>query len=364
MQTVLPALHAALAASLPLVCFLTAVIWLAEVADRTGLAGRIAHVLARAARGSTARLYVLVCLACALLTATLSLDGAVVVMVPVILALVALGAPGRPLLLATIGVANAFSIALVQGNPTNLVVMTGLHLDPGTFDATMIAPGTAAALICAVVVAGRERSRLRGRVRTGAAPALAPGATAAAAALVVAGIGEAAAPAIGLAPWWPACAVAGAAAAVLLVRGVATPLPPVPWRIGLLVTALATMLGVAVRVAGLGTVRLPAGSVWAMLAVTVAAAAVAATVNNLPAAVAAGALLHSGPAAFAVLAGLSVGALAGSRGSVATVLVRERAGRPFSAAIGDGYLRLWPATALVAAAAATALIWLSAVPSA
>jgi Na+/H+ antiporter NhaD/arsenite permease-like protein len=285
-------------------------------------------------------------------------------MVPVILALVALGAPGRPLLLATIGVANAFSIALVQGNPTNLVVMTGLHLDPGTFDATMIAPGTAAALICAVVVAGRERSRLRGRVRTGAAPALAPGATAAAAALVVAGIGEAAAPAIGLAPWWPACAVAGAAAAVLLVRGVATPLPPVPWRIGLLVTALATMLGVAVRVAGLGTVRLPAGSVWAMLAVTVAAAAVAATVNNLPAAVAAGALLHSGPAAFAVLAGLSVGALAGSRGSVATVLVRERAGRPFSAAIGDGYLRLWPATALVAAAAATALIWLSAVPSA
>jgi Na+/H+ antiporter NhaD/arsenite permease-like protein len=309
-------------------------------------------------------LYVLVCLACALLTATLSLDGAVVVMVPVILALVALGGPGRALLLATIGVANAFSIAVVQGNPTNLVVMTGLHLDPGTFDATMIAPGTAAALICAVVVAGRERSRLRGRVRTGAAPALAPGATAAAAALVVAGIGEAAAPAIGLAPWWPACAVAGAAAAVLLVRGVATPLPPVPWRIGLLVTALATMLGVAVRVAGLGTVRLPAGSVWAMLAVTVAAAAVAATVNNLPAAVAAGALLHSGPAAFAVLAGLSVGALAGSRGSVATVLVRERAGRPFSAAIGDGYLRLWPATALVAAAAATALIWLSAVPSA
>ena len=65
---VIHALHAALAASVPLVCFLTAVIWLAEIADRTGLAGRIAHVLARAARGSTARLYVLVCLACALLT--------------------------------------------------------------------------------------------------------------------------------------------------------------------------------------------------------------------------------------------------------------------------------------------------------
>ena len=110
-------------------------------------------------------------------------------------------------------------------------------------------------------------------------------------------------------------------------------------------------------------VRLPSGSVWALLAVTVAAAAVAATVNNLPAAVAAGALLHSGPAAFAVLAGISVGALAGSRGSVATLLVRDLAGRRFSAAIGEGYLRLWPATATVAAMAASALIWLMAVPS-
>ena len=197
-------------------------------------------------------------------------------MVPVILALVTLGAPGRPLLLATIGVANAFSIALVQGNPTNLVVVTGLHLDPGTFDETMIAPGAAAALICAAAVAVRERSRLRGAVPAGEAPALAPGATVAAAALVAAGIGEAAAPAIGLAPWWPACVVAGAAAAVLHVRGVRLPLPSVPWRIGALVTALADRTRRGGRVAGLSALRLPSGSVWALIAVTVAAAAVAA----------------------------------------------------------------------------------------
>ena len=347
---------------MPLVCFLTAVIWLAEIADRTGLAGRIAHVLARAARGSTARLYVLVCLACALLTATLSLDGAVVVMVPVILALVTLGAPGRPLLLATIGVANAFSIALVQGNPTNLVVVTGLHLDPGTFDATMIAPGTAAALICAAVVAVRERSRLRGAVPAGAAPALARGATVAAAALVAAGIGEAAAPVDR-----PRTLVARLrrrrrSRGRAHVRGVRLPLPSVPWRIGAASSRCSRRRSAWPRdVAGLAAVRLPSGSVWALLAVTVVAAAVAATVNNLPAAVAAGALLHSGPAAFAVLAGVSVGALAGSRGSVATLLVRDLAGRSFSAAIGEGYLRLWPATATVAAMAATALIWFTAV---
>ena len=56
MHALVAAIHAALAASIPLVCFLTAVIWLADVADRTGLAGRIAHVLAGRARGSTARL--------------------------------------------------------------------------------------------------------------------------------------------------------------------------------------------------------------------------------------------------------------------------------------------------------------------
>ena len=350
-------LHAALSASVPLVCFLTAVIWLARVADATGLAGAIAGLLARAAGARTARVYALVCLACALLTAALSLDGAVVVMVPVVLALADRGAPARPLLLATIGVANAFSIAVVQGNPTNLVVMTGLHLRPAAFDATMLAPGTAAALICAGAVAARERRRLHGDVSAAPIPRLGRGAAGAAAALVLAGVGESLAPVAGVAPWWPACGVAIAAAFGLTVAGVPVPRPSVPWRIGLLVTALATPLGAAADASGISAIQLPAGSVWALLGVTAAAAAFAAVVNNLPAAVAAGALLHTGPAAFAVLSGVSVGALAGARGSVATLLVRDLAGPEHAPAIRDGYLRLWPATAAVAASAATALIW-------
>jgi arsenical pump membrane protein len=350
-------LDAALSASVPLVCFLTAVIWLARAADATGLAGAIAGLLSRAAGGRTARVYALVCLVCALLTAALSLDGAVVVMVPVVLALADRGAPARPLLLATIGVANAFSIAVVQGNPTNLVVMTGLHLHPAAFDATMAGPGTAAALICAGVVAFHERRRLCGAVRTPPVPWPGRGAAVAAVALVLAGVGESLAPVAGVAPWWPACAVAGVAATCLTMAGIPVPRPWVPWRIGLLVTALATALGTAADTAGLSALRLPAGSVWALLAVTAAAAGVAAVVNNLPAAVAAGALLHSGPAAFAVLSGVTVGALAGARGSVATLLVCDLAGPGHAPAIRDGYLRLWPVTAAVAASAATALIW-------
>jgi Na+/H+ antiporter NhaD/arsenite permease-like protein len=350
-------LHAALSASVPLVCFLTAVIWLARVAEATGLTGAIAGLLARAAGARAARVYALVCLACALLTAALSLDGAVVVMVPVVLALADRGAPARPLLLATIGVANAFSIAVVQGNPTNLVVMTGLHLRPAAFDATMLAPGTAAALICAGAVALRERRRLHGEVSLAPVPRPGRAAAGAAAALVLAGIGESLAPIAGVAPWWPACGVALVAAGCLAAAGVPLPRPSVPWRIGLLVTVLATALGAAADASGLQALRLPSGSVWALLAVTAAAAAVAAVVNNLPAAVAAGALLHTGPAAFAVLSGVSVGALAGARGSVATLLVRDLAGPDHAPAIRDGYLRLWPATAAAAAAAATALIW-------
>ena len=226
-------LHAALSASIPLVCFLTAVIWLARIAEATGLAGAIAGLLSRAAGARTARVYALVCIACALLTVALSLDGAVVVMVPVVLALADRGAPARPLLLATIGVANAFSIAVVQGNPTNLVVMTGLHLGPATFDATMVAPGLAAALICAGAVALRERRSLGGDMGgPESTPPLGRGAAVAAAALGLAGAGESLAPVAGIAPWWPACAVAAGAALCLAASRVELPRPAVPWRIG------------------------------------------------------------------------------------------------------------------------------------
>src|SRR6185312_386774 len=227
-------LHAALSASIPLVCFLTAVIWLARVAEATGLADAIAGILSRAAGARIVRVYALVCLACALLTAAL------------------------PLLLATIGVANAFSIAVVQGNPTNLVVMTGLHLEPAMFDATMVAPGLAAALICAGAVALRERRALAGVMGPAPRPQLGRGAAIVAAALVLAAAGESVAPLAGVAPWWPACAVAAGAAPCLAASGAELPRPAVPWRIGLLVTALATAVGVAADAAGISSLSLPA----------------------------------------------------------------------------------------------------------
>jgi arsenical pump membrane protein len=358
MSVIIAAAAAALAASIPLVLFLTAAIWLAELAARAGLADAIAHRMIAAARGRMRAVFALVCGACALLTAVLSLDGAVVLMVPVVAALHRRGAPRRPLLLATIGVPNAFSIAVAQGNPTNLVVMAGLHIDTAAFDRAMFLPGVAAAAVCVAVVAVRERGALRGRLPVHARPDPGRGGRAAAGALAAAGAAEALAPALGVSPWWPACAVALGAAVCLRRSAAPLPAPAPPWRLGAAVCALATVLGILAAVSGVAGARLPSASLGALLAVTAGAAALAAVVNNLPASVAAATLLHPGAAAYAVLTGVSVGALAGPRGSVATILVRDLGGTRAWGAVGSGYVRLWLPTAAAAAAAATTLVWL------
>src|SRR5262249_54935220 len=78
-----PAVHALI----PLVAFLSAALTLAGVVERSGLTDRAAELLASAARGHVLALYGLACALCALLTAVVSLDGAVVLMVPLVLAL-------------------------------------------------------------------------------------------------------------------------------------------------------------------------------------------------------------------------------------------------------------------------------------
>src|SRR5438093_2438820 len=122
---------AAAAEAAPMLLFLTAALGLAAVAERLGLVERAVTVLARRGDGSTLRLYALVCALSALLTAVISLDGAVVLMVPLVAVLarrcrIAFG----PFFLGVVTVANAASVAVPEGNPTNLVVMSRLGLSP------------------------------------------------------------------------------------------------------------------------------------------------------------------------------------------------------------------------------------------
>src|SRR5690348_7796633 len=77
----------ALAVAVPLLAFLAAALTLAAAAGEAGLADRGAVLLARLGGGRTLALYALTCVACALATWAVSLDGAVVLGVPLVAAL-------------------------------------------------------------------------------------------------------------------------------------------------------------------------------------------------------------------------------------------------------------------------------------
>jgi arsenical pump membrane protein len=305
----------------PVIVFLAAAMTLAGIAARSGLGDRAADALARGARGHVGVLYGLVCGLCALLTAVVSLDGAVVLMVPIVLALHRLHrAPLTPLLLGVVGVANVASIAVPQGNPTNLVVINHLHLSSLTFTAHMFVPGVVATVICVGAIALLERRRLRDRYR---APRSRPGPLSrqqrvAVLALVAAALTAWAAPLAGIPPWWP---FVGAVFVSLLATRTWSALV-VPWRIAIQIAAL-------VIIAGAIGLHLPGTRVQALpilLAVAVGTGIAAALINNLPASVWAASLLSAGPVALAAVAGLAVGALAAPQGSVATLIAADLAG--------------------------------------
>src|SRR6266516_2243717 len=146
----------AAAATAPMLVFLTTALTVAGLAERAGAAERAAAGLAAAGRGKTRRLYVLVCAASGLLTCVVSLDGAVVLMVPVVRSLARrCGIAFRPFFGGAVAVANAASLAVPEGNPTNLVVMSRLGVSPDAFLVHLALPGLCAAVLCALVPLGR-----------------------------------------------------------------------------------------------------------------------------------------------------------------------------------------------------------------
>jgi len=339
----------AAAATGPPIAFLTAVMGLALLADHSGLAARLADLLAAAGRGRTLALFGWVCVACALLTAAVSLDGAVVVMLPVIAVLAREhGAPLRPLLLGTVGVANCFSAALPAGNPTNLVVMERLGLSPGGFVERMLLPSLGATLACVSVLWLVERRGLAGAYRLAGAHRRCAGARLALAALGAAALADWVSPLVGVSPWLPVSAVA----LVALVAARRPPLVALPLRTGLQIASLLVLLDSF----DLGGLALRSPTFVALAAVALAVSAGAALANNLPASAAVAATLGAGPGSYAALLGLSAGALATPHGSVATLVSLDLAGcrdpRRLAAA--------WAPAAVAAVAAGTGLLWLTA----
>ncbi|MGN6378940.1 MAG: SLC13 family permease [Gaiellales bacterium] len=337
-----------------LACFLTAAMWMAAEADRCGLANRMAGVLERASAGRGARLYAGVCVATAGLTALLSLDGAVVVMLPALRALERRGAAMRPLLLGTVAVANASSMALPQGNPSNLLVMSRMGLGAAGYTRAMLLPGMAATVIAA---AAASRGAIRPMAPRSAGAARRPLDRAERRVLIglaAAGLLDAVAPFAGISLWWPLCATAGATR--LATRGGTAPVR-VPWRLCAAVTAAAAALTGLVAALGLTHVQPPHG-LWGQVATALVIGAVASLVNNLALGGVLGGVL-AGPAGYAAAAGLAAGSLATWRGSVATMLALNGAG-PAGAAARRGYTRRWAPIAAAATVAAAGLLSLTA----
>ena len=158
------AISEAVAATLPLALFLTAALSISADAERHGVARVAAGRLAGWGRGDARLLYGLVCLATLVLTAAISLDGAVILLVPVVNTLhQRYRVPLRPLFLGCVVVANASSLALPQGNPTNLVVIQGLGVDPVSFSRHTAVPALVATAVVVIAVAVLDRGVLNGR---------------------------------------------------------------------------------------------------------------------------------------------------------------------------------------------------------
>ena len=110
--------------------FLTGMMLLAELARQQGVFDWLAGIAARQARGSAARLFVLVFAVGAVVTVFLSNDATAVVLTPAVYAAArAAQAEPLPYLFICAFVANAASFVLPISNPANLVVFDG-HMPP------------------------------------------------------------------------------------------------------------------------------------------------------------------------------------------------------------------------------------------
>ena len=273
----------------PLVMVLGAGLMLARGAAAGGFVEGACTRLVRLSGGSSRRLFLLTCMLAAFLTATVTLDGAIVLIVPIVARL----RPSRPLLLGAVATVNTFSLALPEGNPTNLIVLQHLGLSFRAALERTIPAGLIAALICTAAVAFAERHALTGPAQL---------------------VSEA-----------PSTATAGVGVGTLLRA----------------TTQVSALLVVLLPIAP--STHIDEQGLVGMLAVGLGMGIIAAAINNLPASVIAAGTL-TGHAGYAALAGLSIGALATPQGSVATMLA------------GDGGYIGWFAPAAFLAVAIAAIL--------
>lgn len=326
--------------SLDVLLFLLGMMTLTGIVERAGIFDLLAESCARAARGSGRRLYVLLFLLGAVVTALLSLDVTVIVLTPIVYAVTRRrGLDPLPFLFATAFVANTASLALPVSNLTNLLLFDALELSFAQFAATMWLPNLVAALTNLALFLWLFRDRIprhisRMPVVQESGPLLRVATrrwqAVTSVALVVTLVVLLAFGLAGLPLWWASIGGGAALLAAAALAGritVTQAVSDVSWSLGVFVVAM-TVLVRGVESTWLTDIQpeLP-GSTGATIGAGVVAGALGSNViNNVPMTILARSVLEGLPladraiAAWAVLVGVNIGPALTTYGSLATML--------------------------------------------
>jgi arsenical pump membrane protein len=350
------------------VAFLGAVLVLAKLCDDEGLFEAAGAAIARGRVGSGG-LLLRVFVVSSLITAVLSLDAAVVLLTPVVLAAVRrLRTPVRPYAYATAHLANGASLLLPVSNLTNLLAFHLAKLSFTKFTLLMGLPWLVAVATLYLVF----RRFFAADLRTQPDPEQrGPAPRPPVFVLVVVGLtlaGFAVGESVGVAPAW----VAVVGAAVLAVRSLSrrhTSVTDIARSVHVSFLVFVLALGVVVQAVMLNgmdramSAVLPSGSgLPALLAIAAIAAVLANVVNNLPATLVLLPLVApAGPVAIlAVLIGVNIGPNLTYVGSLSNLLWRRVLRRhDVDAGVGE-YTRLGLCTVPPALVLAVLALWASA----
>ena len=315
--------------------FLTGMMVLAELAREEHVFDWAAGFAARHARKSPRRLFILVYIVGAIVTALLSNDATAVVLTPAVLAVVRRArVDPKPYLLACAFIANAASFVLPISNPANLVVFNSQIPPLPRWLGIFLLPSLASVLFTFLSLAWMSRKQLRGEIHEEIeSEPLSPEGKLAVAGLLLAALALIASSALGLSLGAPTLAAAILVLAVIgsrnrhlvvrVAKGVSWSVLPLVAGLFVIVEGLKNAGLLRAGLAGLEALT-PLPACLAKTAAAIAVALISNGMNNLPVGLMSRAAIQnaheSGIVAHAILIGVDLGPNLSVTGSLATIL--------------------------------------------
>ncbi|QLD13012.1 SLC13 family permease [Microbacterium oleivorans] len=312
----------------PILAFVVAVTVVAELAATAGVFDIAAGRLARASRGRTVALWLLVVALAVVSTAFLSLDTTAVLLTPVVVAVArANGLPPLPFAFTTVWLANTASLVLPVSNLTNLLALDRLPAGgAGAFIALQGPSAIVAIVVSVALLFVIHRRTLRGRFDPAPLPRVTDRVQLVVASVVVLAL----MPALvsGLEPWIPATIAAVILLALFAWRSPRALSPRlIPWQLLVFAAGLFTAMAALESLGSATVVAVVAGEpggpleLWRMAGTAVVAAN---TVDNLPAYLLLESSADTPERLAALLIGVNAGPLITPWASLATLLWHER----------------------------------------